>query len=69
MNLEVDRFLEDMEGRYAGHFRDAIGGLVVAMARGNRFAILDATTVLRSLIGETMGVGEVLGASLVLRRA
>lgn len=69
MNLEVDRFLEDMEGRYAGHFRDAIGGLVVAMARGNRFAILDATTVLRRLIGETMGVGEILGASLVLQRA
>lgn len=69
MNLEVDRFLEDMEGRYAGHFRDAIGGLVVAMARGNRFAILDATSVLRRLIGETMGVGEILGASLVLRHA
>lgn len=69
MNLEVDRFLEDMEGRYAGHYRAAIGDLVVAMARNRREAVNDATSVLRRLIGETMGVGEVLGASIVLHRA
>ena len=67
--LDVDRFLEDLSGRYARAYAEAVQDLLVQMARKNRSALEAARKRLAKVIAETMGVGEVLGASLVLRSA
>lgn len=67
--LEPDRFLEDMTGRYARAYGEAISAMVVAMTRGNRPALADARSRLEKLTGETMATAEIFGASLLMRDA
>lgn len=69
VNLDVDRFLEDLTGRHARAYFRAVQDMVVAMATGDRTALSKARRVLADVITETMGVGEVLGASIALRKA
>lgn len=69
MRLDVDKFLEDVTGRYASRYAWAIDALIVAMARRNRAQAEDARAVLAKVITETMGVGEVVGATIVLQQA
>lgn len=69
MRLDIDRFLMDVEGRYSGRYLDAMTILMHATARQNESMRADAVAELESVITETMGVGEVIGASIVLRRA
>ena len=69
MNLDVTRFLQDVEGRYAGRYHAAVQSLLVAMARGNKAAAADARKDLEEVVAETMGIGEVLGATIMLRSA
>lgn len=69
MNLDPTRFLDSMEGRYARHYTEAIGDLIVAMVRENFAAREDARKRLANVIGETMACGEVMGAWMMLRQA
>lgn len=69
MNLEVARFLEDVEGRYAGRYRDAVQSLLIATARQSKPAAADARAQMQAVVTETMGIGEVLGATILLRQA
>lgn len=69
MNIDVTKFLEDMTGRYAGLYFAAINDLYVATVGRNKPASLDARTRLGEVIAETMGVAEILGASMVLKDA
>tara|TARA_Y100000310_G_scaffold181796_1_gene181827 strand:+ start:139 stop:1101 length:963 start_codon:yes stop_codon:yes gene_type:complete len=67
--LDVDRFLEDLTGRpsrlYAAAVKDMFAGIVTR----NKPAIVDARDAMADLITETMGVAEVLGASIALQKA
>jgi SPP1 gp7 family putative phage head morphogenesis protein len=69
MRLDVERFLEDLTGRYAKPYTEAVGELRVAKATGNRDRYGRARADLEATITETMGVAEVLGASMVLQKA
>lgn len=69
MNLDVQRFLEDVTGKYAGAYQSAVSDLLVAVAMQNRTAIGEARANLTAVIRETLGIGEVLGASIALRAA
>lgn len=68
-SLDADRFLEDLSGRYARAYFEALDELMVAIATGDRELRRVARERLREVIAETMGVGEILGASLALKRA
>lgn len=63
------KFLEDVSGRYARPYTEAVRSLFVAVVRGNKAALVDARNALLEITRETMGVAEVLGASLALRVA
>lgn len=67
--LDESRFLEDVTGRHARFYRDALADLVVAEATGDREFRAGARERLGDVVTETFGVGEVLGASSVLRGA
>lgn len=69
MNLDTQRFLEDVTGRYARSYQAAVSDLLVAIAMKDRPAAREARLRLGRVIAETMGVGEVLGASITLRAA
>jgi len=69
VDLQPDKFLEDLSGRYARFYFAAIHDLYVALVSGNKPAAADARERLAELMAETMGAGEVLGASITLRAA
>ncbi len=67
--LDVSRFLEDLTGRHAQAYTEVVRDMVVAMARGNTTKLGHIRKRLEKITTETMGMGEVLGATLALRRA
>jgi SPP1 gp7 family putative phage head morphogenesis protein len=67
--LDVDKFLEDLTGRYASPYIEQIQEMVVAMAMGNGPKLEAARKRLAEVARETMGIGEVLGASMALQTA
>lgn len=67
--LDAERFLEDLSGRYARAYTEEIGQLVVFMAKGDKIGARGSRGRLATVIAETMGIAEVLGASLALRGA
>lgn len=69
MNLDATRFLQDVSGRYARLYSAAVSDLFVAHVTDNRAAASDARASLADAIVQTMGVCEVLGASIMLRDA
>lgn len=69
MTPNVGRILEDLTGRHAGLYVDRVQDLLVALVTNNRPAAADARAALAKLTAETMGVGEVIGASLMLGAA
>ena len=68
-HFEIDRFLEDVSGRYAARYRGAIQDLLVAVATHNAPAARDAREALAEVTRQTVGVGEIVGARLMLREA
>jgi len=68
MNLEADKFLEAVESKHADTYAAALEALYFAIATGNKPARADAFQGLVDVQTETMGAGEVLGASLMLQR-
>lgn len=69
MRLDAERFLEDTSGRYAEPYRQALHDLVVAVAMQDKPAASAARANLKAALRETLGLGEVLGASIALRDA
>lgn len=67
--LEADKFLEDLSGKHAKHYFAVLQDMLVALAMGNRPQMADARKRLEEVITETMGVAEVLGATLTLQKA
>lgn len=68
MRHDVDKYLEDLTGRHARFYTAAVHEMVVAMAMGNKPAAHDARVRLEEVITETMGIGEILGATSALQR-
>ena len=69
MRLDAQRFLEDLSGRYAAPYTDAVQRMVVHKARGNTVRYQSARDDLAESMRQTMAMAELLGASLVLREA
>jgi SPP1 gp7 family putative phage head morphogenesis protein len=69
MNLDAARFLESLTLRHAKPYFGAVQDLFVTFIRNNRTGHADARNRLAEVVTETMGVAEVLGASLMLRTA
>ncbi len=67
--ISADRFLEDLTGKHARLYTAAVMDMLVALAMGNRPQLDDARKRLEDIITETMGVAEVLGATLTLQKA
>jgi SPP1 gp7 family putative phage head morphogenesis protein len=61
------KFLEDVTGRYARVYYRAVHDLYVAHVTGDRVLAHDARGRLAETMAQTMGVAEVVGASLMLR--
>ena len=65
--MNTDKLLEDVSGRYARLYFAAIHELYVAKVRNDRVSARAAREQLAKVMAETMGVGEILGASLLLQ--
>ena len=65
--LDVTKFLEDVTGRYAEAYEEAVSDLLIATLTGNAPAMRAASKRLQDVTAETMGMGEVLGASITLQ--
>lgn len=61
--------LEELSGRHARTYAAAFADLFAAVATENKAAKLDALAWIADVTHETMGVGEVLGATITLRAA
>ena len=68
MSVE-DKFLEDLSGRYAKPYEEAIGRLLAAVAMGNKPQAASARAALGETMADTMQMAELLGASLTLKAA
>lgn len=69
MRIDVAKYLEDLTGRFAAPYTEALSSMLVAIAMQNRPASADAFDRLVKVQTETMGIGEVLGATMTLQRA
>ncbi len=67
--FDVDKFLEDLSGRHAQSYASALDAMVVAKAMGSHTGLFQARRRMEVVVQETMGAGEVLGASLALQVA
>ena len=65
--MNADRFLESTNARFARNYFAAIHDLYVAKVRQNRPAARSARLRLASVIAETMGAAEIVGAESMLR--
>lgn len=65
--MNTDKLLEDVSGRYARLYFAAIHELYVAKVRNDKPGAAAARRQLAEVMAQTMGVGEVLGASLLLQ--
>jgi SPP1 gp7 family putative phage head morphogenesis protein len=65
--MNTDKLLEDVSGRYARLYFAAIHELYVAKVSGDKPSAAAARRQLAQVMQQTMGVGEVLGASLLLQ--
>ena len=69
VNLDVKRFLTDLTGRYAKPYIDSLEDMLVAIAMQNKPAARSARLRFEKITAETMGIGELLGAALALRKS
>lgn len=67
--IDTAKFLEDLSGRFARPYTNALTDLLVAIVRGNRAQTEDARNALNATMLETLGVAEVLGATQILQAA
>lgn len=69
MRVDASRFLEDTTGRFAAHYRRAVGELVRAVASGDKGQLMAARAQLAIAMSDTMAMGEAFGAMQILRAA
>lgn len=69
MRFDVAKFLEDLTGRYARPYVDAINAMLLAEATGDRPALRAARKRFEAVMTETLGTAEVLGATIALQAA
>lgn len=67
--IDAARLLEDVSGRYARPYAEAVSDLLVATVTENRTATRAAKKTLRDVTRETMGAAEVVGAAFTLSAA
>ena len=67
--IEVERFLEDLSGRYARSYEEVLLNMAVAIGTGNKIALSAERARLVDIVNDTMGVAEIVGASLSLQEA
>jgi len=67
--LDISKYLEDVSGRYARGYVEAVDAMFVAEAMGNTAALFQARRDWRDIVTETMGIAEVLGAMTMLKEA
>lgn len=67
--IDIDKVLEDMTGRYASAYQDAIEDLFVSYVENDRVMASRGRDVLADRIAETMGICEVIGAEQTLETA
>ena len=65
--MNADRFLESTTARFARNYFAAIHDLYVAKVMQNRPAVRSARLRLASVIAETMGAAEIVGATEMLK--
>jgi len=68
-SLDTSRFLEDLTAYRARNYLEAINALIFAKVRKNKVQDREARERLSEVIRETLGACEVLGATIMLRRA
>lgn len=68
-SLDTSRFLEDLTAYRVRNYTEALNLLLLAKVRGNRVQDREARERLSEVIRETMGACEVLGATIMLRKA
>ena len=67
--INPERFLEDLSGRYAHEYEDAMLEMAVAIGTGNKGALAAQRERLNNVINDTMGVAEGIGATIALQDA
>lgn len=66
---QTHRYIEELTTYRARNYIDAIDALVRAVASNNYGQLVEARQRLGDVIADTMGVGEVIGATLALKKA
>jgi SPP1 gp7 family putative phage head morphogenesis protein len=69
LNPDTDNFIGRIEASAADAYVDAMAEIAIGVMRGNKSHVRDARLDLEKITAETMGMGEVLGASMALRAA
>ena len=67
--LDAGKFLEDLTGKHAGAYVRALDDMMIAAAMGNAPAFRLARLEFNEVLLETLGIGEILGASITLQEA
>ena len=67
MRFDAEKFLEDLTGRHARLYAQAIDDMLVAKAVGDKIEDRASRLRFENLTRETMGMAEILGASLILQ--
>ena len=68
-NLDATKFLEDLTGKHARAYTEAVQDMLIAIAMGNEPKLRAARKRMEEVTTETMGMAEILGATLALRKA
>lgn len=67
MDLNLEKYLIDLTGRYSTPFKEALLEMVVGKALPDKQLYFKGKTQLNEVFRETLGIGELLGAYTVLR--
>ena len=67
--LDADKFLEDVTGKHAGAYVRSLDAMLIAEATGNAPALRLARRQFNEVVRVTLGMGEVLGATIALQEA
>ena len=67
--IDPGTILEDVTGRYAKPYEEIIQQMVISKVLGDRIALASQREELGEIMSETMGIGEILGASITLQLA
>jgi len=67
--IDPGTVLENVTGRYAKSYADIIQQIVISKVLGDRAALDTQRQELDRIVQETMGIGEILGASITLKLA